>query len=462
MARPPSGENILETAKAYLASAITAEEKLRAQTVLLPLENGLSLDDTAQKLGISKFRVCRLRTEFIKTDGNIRERLPRGGRRYENISLAEEATFIAPFIENDKFSPMAINDIKEALELKLGRKVALASVYNLLQRHGWCKTGKDALGVKGSNSRSFLTNRINVINIDSRLPNLALEKVKKFYLDKGFIVESQTRLIGKIPSYVSVLFENNRHKVTPYEGIPDTYIGGTGYDAKIKLPPEVDVVKPRINLGYTTRGCNRSCPFCLVHIAEGGIHIVGDIYDIWDGMSKTVTLLDNNILQTPEHFKLICGQAQKEGLTLDFNQGLDFRLINDDIAMMLEGTRLKDVRLALDSPKLIPQFKESLETLRKFKIRRDPLVYVLVGFDTSWDEDMERILFLKSQGCRPYVQRYKTVIGISRYSVMAEWCNQFWTLQKMSFEEFEKIRKERPDKKKSPLLPGASDQHLRK
>lgn len=452
MARIPSGTNLLKQANDYLLAATSDEEIIRAKSVLIPLQDRLSLQATADILGVSKFRVCRLRTEFIRSNGIIREKFPRGGRRNENMSPEEEKVFLAPFVEKSKLGTLDIHTIKDTLEKRLGRKVALASAYNLLQRHGWCKTGKNAIGVMCKTTRSFLSNRINIINIDSRLPNLALEKVKKYYLDKGYIVESQPRLVGKIPSYISVIFEHNRHKVTPYEDLTDTYIGGTGYDAKIKLPPEIDAVKPRINIGYTTRGCNRSCPFCLVPEKEGKIHIEGTIYDIWDGTSSKITLLDNNILQLPDYFREVCNDIKNENLVVDFNQGIDIRLLDEDIAEILQTIRMQDVRFALDSPSLIPMFYEKLNLLRRYKIRRDPLVYVLVGFDTTWDEDMKRVEFLKKNGCRPYIQRYKFVLGNSRYAVLSEWCNQFWSLQKMSFEEFEVIRRERPDKKKKRLF----------
>jgi hypothetical protein len=38
---------------------------------------------------------------------------------------------------------LVVNEIKQALDQRLGRKTALASTYNLLHRHGWRKLASD-------------------------------------------------------------------------------------------------------------------------------------------------------------------------------------------------------------------------------------------------------------------------------------------------------------------------------
>ena len=84
-----------------------------------------------------------LRVEFIRSDGSPKK-LPRGGRRRENLTPAEEANFLAPFLEKAKEGGILIvGEIKEALDARLGRKVSLASVYNLLHRHNWRKLAPD-------------------------------------------------------------------------------------------------------------------------------------------------------------------------------------------------------------------------------------------------------------------------------------------------------------------------------
>jgi transposase len=145
MARTASGEEWLNEAKACLAKAKTVEELRQAQAVVLPLEFGLSLQQTAQAIGVSVGWACQLRTRFVREGGASGGSRPRpGGRRRENMSRVEEAAFLAPFFEKAQVGGILIvGEIKQALDTRLGRKVALASAYNLLHRHGWRKLAPD-------------------------------------------------------------------------------------------------------------------------------------------------------------------------------------------------------------------------------------------------------------------------------------------------------------------------------
>lgn len=278
---------------------------------------------------------------------------------------------------------------------------------------------------------------VNIINIDSKIPNLALEKVRKYYIDKGFTINDQPIFVGIVPTFISVVFDWNKNKVEKYEGLPNVYIGGSGYDLKSKLPKEIEMVNPKINMGFTTRGCIRECPFCIVPEKEGKIKAVADIYDIWDGKAKEITLFDNNIFAHKKHFKLIASQLIKENLSIDFNQGLDIRLLNNEYCEILEQLKFnKDVRFALDDFNLIPLVREKLSLLRKYKIRKNYFFYVISGFDTSFEDDYARLKFLKKENCRPYLQRHKSVKGKRIYTRCSQWVNQFWTFQKYDFKTF--------------------------
>ena len=144
MARTASGNDVLEKAKECLSQAKTADELRQAQTVILPLEYGFSIEQTAAVTGISVRWASHLRIEFIRSGGTIPRKSPRGGRRRENLTPAEEANFLAPFHEKAKAGGILIvSEIKTALDKRLGRKTSLASVYNLLHRHDWRKLAPD-------------------------------------------------------------------------------------------------------------------------------------------------------------------------------------------------------------------------------------------------------------------------------------------------------------------------------
>jgi transposase len=135
----------LEQAQGLLSKAKTAEELRQAQSVVMPLEFGLSIEQTARAIGVSTGWACQLRNRFIREGGIPREGKPlRGGRRRENMNLADEEAFLAPFLDKAKEGGiLVVSEIKNALDQRLGRNVALASAYNLLHRHDWRKLAPD-------------------------------------------------------------------------------------------------------------------------------------------------------------------------------------------------------------------------------------------------------------------------------------------------------------------------------
>lgn len=144
MSRTAGGQQFIDKAKELLTKARTVQELRQAQAVVLPLVFNMSLEQTSSIIGVSKGWVCQLRTDFIRNNGNVEQKVSRGGRYRENLSLKEEAEFLSPFIEKAKAGGiLVVTEIKEALETRLGRRIALASAYNLLHRHNWRKLVPD-------------------------------------------------------------------------------------------------------------------------------------------------------------------------------------------------------------------------------------------------------------------------------------------------------------------------------
>lgn len=145
MARTARGADNLEWAREVLARAQTVEQLRQVQSVVLPLDYGLSLEQTARAIGRSVPWTCRLRNRFlageIVGDG---QRQSRGGRRRQNMSAEQERDLLAPFLERARTGGMvAVGQVKTEIEARLGRPMALSSVYNLLHRHGWRKPAPD-------------------------------------------------------------------------------------------------------------------------------------------------------------------------------------------------------------------------------------------------------------------------------------------------------------------------------
>lgn len=139
MARPARGMEVLEKAKAMLRTAGDANQVRICQAVIFPLEDKLSIEQTAKRIGRSVSWVSHNRNAFIAANG-FPDKAPPGGRNHANMSLAEEQEFLKPFIEKAKNGQIVIvNEIHCALEQHLKRHVALGSAYNLLHRHEWRK-----------------------------------------------------------------------------------------------------------------------------------------------------------------------------------------------------------------------------------------------------------------------------------------------------------------------------------
>jgi hypothetical protein len=122
-------EAVLLKAREAIASAQTVEQLRQAQVVVLPLDYAMSLADTAQVIGVSPRWACQLRKCFMRGPGGRRTRCAhtkRGAKR-ENMSVAQEREFLAPFLESAAGGGvLVVGQIKAALDKRLGRKVALA------------------------------------------------------------------------------------------------------------------------------------------------------------------------------------------------------------------------------------------------------------------------------------------------------------------------------------------------
>ena len=141
LARPATGNGFIEAAKAQIASAKSADALRAAQALLLPLEFGLSIEQTAIVIGLSKSQTTKIRTRFQRIEmGTEAAKGNKRRRNHARMTLAEEISLLASF--SDKDQPPATNiasTLRAKMERHLGHSVALSTVYRLLHRHGWGK-----------------------------------------------------------------------------------------------------------------------------------------------------------------------------------------------------------------------------------------------------------------------------------------------------------------------------------
>ena len=271
--------------------------------------------------------------------------------------------------------------------------------------------------------------KVAIYNLEPKYTNLALEKIRMYYGEVADYIALEHHLYDKI--YTSSLFT-----FSPKTFVTDDMIcGGTGFDLTTKLPEEIERMKPKINMGFTTRGCIRNCGFCVVPEKEGKVRVVGDIYDIWDGKSKEITLLDNNILAVPKHFKKICEQLQKEGLTVDFTQGLDARLITSYRARLLGQLKhKKQVYFAWDcmedGRKIMEAMPSILTAIPSYKVS----FYILIGYDTTPEEDYLRVHALRTWGVDSFVMPYDKEDKYQKR--FARWVNHKAIFNSVEWEDY--------------------------
>jgi len=262
---------------------------------------------------------------------------------------------------------------------------------------------------------------------NNNYPNLALMKLSAWHKAQGDTVEWFNSLLsGYDKVYSSKIFTWT--KTDPY--LPDDAIcGGTGFDVATILPDEVEMMLPDYSLyncdksyGFLTRGWIRSCPWCFVPRKEGAIRAHQDIEDF--ARHKEVVLMDNNVL-AHEHGIQQIEKIAKLGLKVDFNQGLDARLIDDSMAKLLGKVKWSpSVRLACDSVSMIEPIRKAVEALRWNNVTPSRyFCYVLVK---DIDDAIERIKFLKSMYIDPFCQPYRDQDGTEPTKVQcdfARWVN---------------------------------------
>ena len=134
MARTASGVEHIEAARKLLKSARTADDLRLAQSVLLPLELGLSIEQTAIAIGRSSGATCTMRTRFGKVAAGemLAPRSKRQLRNRANTSLERERQILDEVLPDAATGGVVIIPrIKPAIEARLGKALALSSVYRV-------------------------------------------------------------------------------------------------------------------------------------------------------------------------------------------------------------------------------------------------------------------------------------------------------------------------------------------
>lgn len=282
--------------------------------------------------------------------------------------------------------------------------------------------------------------KVLLVQVDGKMPNLALMKISAYHKYNGHEVGWAFANPDKV--YVSCVFSQNLpHAKGISQFYPDAefHIGGPGLGYPNSLPDSKEERMPDYSIypdldysmGFTTRGCIRKCAFCVVPIIEGKFRIHQHPKIFCHPNFKKVVLLDNNILASgcfEDDMKWI----QDQGLKVCFNQGLDARLVTEDIANTLANMKSYNLHFnnrtyyfAWDLIENEEQVLQGLNLMIDVGIHpRSLMVYVLVGFNTTHEQDYYRFQELRKRGTDPFIMIYNNRKDDLWIRHFARWVNK--------------------------------------
>ncbi len=290
--------------------------------------------------------------------------------------------------------------------------------------------------------------RIGLIAVDGRngFPNLALMRLSNWHKRRGDTVEWWTGFTHYDRVYMSKVFTFTPDFDTVINA-EEIVTGGTGYKDFGSLPPEVEACQPDYTLypnwkpaiGFLTRGCFRSCDFCIVPRKEGPLHPAASWEEVKRPDSREMILLDNNVLASDYGLDQI-DRMSREQVWVDFNQGLDARLITPEIARMLARLHwIRFVRLACDTSEMLPVIRQVTAYLKEAGVAQSRLwSYALVR---DVEEALQRVQALREMGVEPFVQPYRDYDGgepTEEQKAFARWVNRKSLFKSCTWESYKK------------------------
>lgn len=311
--------------------------------------------------------------------------------------------------------------------------------------------------------------RIGLIDVDGHnFPNLPLMKISAWHKRQGDFVEWYNPLFS---GHMDKVYMSKVFSFTPdYEYCIDAdevVKGGSGYCIELvngkevyhsendkALPDEIEHIYPDYSLypeltkdtayGFLTRGCPRGCGFCHVASKEGKCsRKVADLSEFWDGQKKIV-LCDPNILACPEHMVLLQQLADSRA-RVNFNQGLDIRLINDCNMELLKKIKLESIHFAFDRWQdkdiIEPKLRAFAERTGFNRSKGSVMVYILTNYDTTIEQDLYRIQLCRELNFSPYPMIYDKEHCDPIYRKIQRWCNNFIFWKVPTFEEYKRTVK---------------------
>ena len=288
--------------------------------------------------------------------------------------------------------------------------------------------------------------KVGLIAVDGHngFPNLALMRLSAWHKAQGDEVEWWDGFTRYDRVYKSKVFTFTPDMDTVINA-SEIVTGGTGYKDYGSLPPEVEAAPPDYSLyprwdkavGFLTRGCVRNCEWCIVPRKEGGIRPAATWEEIKRPDSRQIIFLDNNVLASSHGLEQI-DRMGSEQVWVDFNQGLDARLITPETARLLARLHwIRFIRLSCDTSAMLPVIQQATAYLREAGAAPSRFwSYVLVRDVT---EAHGVVTALRDMGVAPFAQPYRDYDcgkPTEEQLAFARWVDQKMVFQSCSWEEY--------------------------
>jgi hypothetical protein len=250
-----------------------------------------------------------------------------------------------------------------------------------------------------------------------RLPNLALMRRAAWHKAQGHSVE----IAWPLKAHTYDLIERSKQFVENGDEYPDDQTpwpcevvsGGTGYDLASTFGPDHDTIYPDYGLygcyfalGRLTRGCIRSCPWCVVWRQDGRVRQVAELSDFLRDQTH-LRLMDDNLTAMADLFVATCEELARRRTRVKW-ESLDVRLMRPDMARALARVRRwGQVHFAWDSIAEESAVRRGIAALKEggFPLYAATF-YVLIGFDTTPEEDAYRVDTLNALGVESFVMPF--------------------------------------------------------
>lgn len=289
--------------------------------------------------------------------------------------------------------------------------------------------------------------KVGLVAVDghNNFPNLALMRLSAWHKSCGDQVEWWNGFEHYDRVYQSKVFTFNPDFDSVINA-DEIITGGTGYKDYGTLPPEVEAMPPdysiypqfKRGIGFLTRGCIRQCPWCLVPHKEGKIRPAADWEEIRRPDSREIVFLDNNVLASDFGLEQIDRMGGKP-TWVDFNQGLDARLIISETAKLLARLHwIRFIRMSCDTNDMLPVVERAAAYLREAGAAPSCFwAYVLVR---DVEDAHQRVMTLREMGIEPFAQPYWDYDGGEpnlEQKAFAQWVNHRAILHSCTWEDYQ-------------------------